>query len=300
MFFAGVDIGGTTVKICVISSAGRIVYQTTIGSVKGNPEALADRICAALSVFRSPIAAVGISCAGTVDTAAHLISASNLRWEQVPFEAMMEIRMRCPVLADNDVAGALRAEHAAGVCVREKNVVYVSLGTGIGGAMLVDGRPYRGFDNTGGEIGHMITHADGLPCTCGGRGCFEQYASSSALTKKAGVPAREFFRRVRAGDEAFIRILDEYTHELCIGLSGLVHIFRPEMLILGGGVGSAGDVLLERVRTEMTERTPSLPGKPMPRIVGALMGNNAGAIGGCFLAAEAVGAAIEASQLQVR
>ncbi len=299
MFFLGLDIGGTTVKGCVISDGGRIVYQITIGSVKGDPDALAESVITAMSNFRSSIAAVGISCAGTVNTGTHLISASNLKWDNVPFEAIMEMKMRCPVIADNDVSGALRAEHAVGVCAGENNVVYIALGTGIGGAFLINGVPWRGPDNTGGEIGHMITHADGLPCACGGRGCFEQYASSSALVKKAGCPAREVFRRVRAGDEDTIRILDEYVHELCVGLTGIIHIFRPEMLILGGGVGSAGEALLSRVRRELDTNAPGLQGLAMPRIVTPRLGNAAGSVGACFLAADAIGVTIRTESFQL-
>ena len=299
MFFLGLDIGGTTVKGCVMSDGGRVVYQITIGSVKGDPDALANAIITALSGFRSTISAVGISCAGTVNTRTHLISASNLKWDSVPFEAIMEIKLGCPVIADNDVSGALRAEHAVGVCVNENNVVYIALGTGIGGAFLINGEPYRGSDNTGGEVGHMITHADGLPCACGGRGCFEQYASSSALTKKAGCPAREIFRRVRAGDESMIRILEEYCHELCIGLRSVIHMFRPDMLILGGGVGSAGEALLSRVRQEFERDPAGLRGLAMPRIVTPRLGNSAGSVGACFLAAEAIGVTIRTETFQL-
>ena len=299
MFFLGLDIGGTTVKSCVMSDSGRIVYQFTIGSVKGDPDALARNILTAMSHFRSSIAAVGISCAGMVNTGTHLISASNLKWRDVPFEAIMEMKTGCPVIADNDVSGALRAEHEVGICVGEKNVAYIALGTGIGGAFLIGGKPYRGTDNTGGEVGHIITHADGLPCACGGRGCFEQYASSSALTKKAGCPAREIFRRVRAGDESMIRILEEYCHELCLGLVSIIHIFRPDMLILGGGVGSAGEALLSRVRRELDENAPGLKGLLMPRIVTPRLGNAAGSVGACFIAAEAIGVTIRTEEFQL-
>ncbi len=297
MFFAGIDIGGTTVKSTVMNEFGRIVYQSTIGSVKGDPYKLAENIASGLSGFRSPITAAGLSCAGTVNRITHTITASNLKWMEVPFESIMEEVLHCPVAADNDVAGALCAESRAGVCAGEKYVVYISLGTGIGGAFLVDGKPFRGFDNTGGEIGHFITHADGLPCPCGGRGCFEQYASSGSMTKRAGVPVREIFRQVRAGNPQMIAILNDYVHELCIGLAGIVHIFRPHMVVLGGGIGAAGEELLGRVRAEMEGHCPSIPNTPMPVFVSAMLGNLAGSVGGCFLAGDLMGVPIRVEDM---
>jgi len=297
VFFAGIDIGGTTVKSTIMNEYGRIVYQNTIGSVKGDPCLLADHIAGSLSGFRSPIAAAGLSCAGQVNRETRLVNAGNLKWRDVPFMDIMEQALRCPVDADNDVAGALYAESQVGVCVGERYVAYISLGTGIGGAFLIDGRPYRGWDNTGAEVGHMITHAGGLPCSCGGRGCFEQYACSSALTKRAGVPVREVFRQVRAGVPEMIDILDDYVHELCIGLAGIVNVFRPRMVVLGGGIGSAGEVLLSRVRYEMTHNCPSIPEGPMPVFVSASLGNLAGSVGGCFLAAEIMGVQIQVEDI---
>lgn len=297
MFFAGIDIGGTTVKSTIMNEYGRIVYQSTIGSVKGDPYKMAEDIAIGLAGFRSPIASAGLSCAGQVNRETRLVTASNLQWLDVPFIDMMEDVLRCPVDADNDVAGALYAESQVGVCAGEDYVAYISLGTGVGGAFLIGGRPFRGWDNSGGEIGHMITHAGGRPCSCGGRGCFEQYACSSALTRPAGVPVREIFRQVRAGVPQMIAILDEYVHELCIGLAGIIHVFRPHMVVLGGGIGSAGDVLVSRVRYEMQHNCPSIPNSPMPAIVSATLGNLAGSVGGCFLAAEIVGVQIHVQDM---
>ena len=301
MFFTGIDIGGTTVKSCIMNDAGRIVYQSTIGTVKGDPETLARNIVLSLSGFRSPISAIGISCAGRVNTLTHMITAANLQWRNVPFELIMENIAGCPVAADNDVSGALRSESRVGVCVGETDVLYVSLGTGIGGAVLINGESYRGYDNTGIEIGHIITHADGLPCTCGGRGCFEQYASSTALKMRSGVPTREVFRQVRAGNPEMTHILDNYVHELCIGLAGLIRVFSPHMVVLGGGIGSAGEILLTRVRRELSENCASIPYEPLPIIESAKLGNTAGSVGGCFLAGDLMGVPIQVNgELEIR
>ena len=298
MFFAGIDIGGTTVKSTIMNENGRIVYQSTIGSVKGDPDQLAANIAAGLSGFRSPITAAGLSCAGKVNRETRLITATNLKWLEVPFEEIMENALQCPVTADTDVAGALYAESRVGACVGEKYVAYVSLGTGIGGAFLVDGKPFRGYNNTGGEVGHMITHAGGKPCPCGGKGCFEQYASSSSMTRRAGVPVREIFRQVRAGNPDMIALLDDYVQELCIGLAGIVHVFFPHMVVLGGGIGSAGEILVSRVRTVMETNCPSLPHSPMPMFVSAQLGNLAGSVGGCFLAGDMVGVPIHVEDME--
>ena len=168
------------------------------------------------------------------------------------------------------------------------SILFFSIGTGIGGAFLIDGRPFRGYNNTGGEIGHMITHADGLPCACGGRGCFEQYASATALSRMAGgIPVPEVFARAEAGDPSMSDVLDAYAHELAVGLSGLFAVFRPQVLVIGGGVSEAGEPFLRRVRFHAYEKCPSTPAQEKPDIRLARLGNMAGVIGGAALAAAA-------------
>lgn len=289
MFFAGIDVGGTTVKLGVMDENGQIVFKGAVNSIVDNPEAMADRIAQALSDYAGKLAAAGISCAGRVNSQTNLVIAGNLKWVDVPFGKLVEERLGCPVAIDNDVAGALMAEWKFGACKGEKNVVYISFGTGVGGAFLIDGETFRGYNNTGGEIGHMITHAEGLPCACGGHGCYEKYAAATALIRMAGgLEPREIFRRAEAGDEEMNAVLDAYVHEIAIGLSGLICVFRPQLVVVGGGISNAGEPLLRRLRDHVFNKCPSIPNQEKPRVELAMMGNDAGMIGGCAMAMELV------------
>lgn len=285
MCYAGIDIGGTSVKLCMMDKQGSIVWEGSIPTIPGDAALMADRITAALQASGIAFKAAGISCAGRVFKATGKVIASNLKWMNVPFVSMMEERLGCPVVIDNDVAGALYGEWSIGSCRHVNYVAYVILGTGVGGAFIIDGKPFRGHNNTGGEVGHMITHADGLPCACGGRGCFEQYASAPALSRMAGgLPTQEIFRLAAEGDADMQRILDEYAHELAIGLANIIGTFRPELVVLGGGLANAGDALLNRVKDQLHHHCPSMPTQEIPEIRLATLGNKAGMIGGAMMA----------------
>lgn len=287
MYYAGIDIGGTSVKWCIADDNGTLVQEGAIPTIIADPAALADAIATTLEATGFPFVSAGISCAGRVNKETDTIIASNLKWRDIPFRSIMENRLGCPVSIDNDVAGALMGEWAQGACRDERYVAYLTLGTGVGGAFLIDGKPFRGYNNTGGEIGHMVIHGDGLPCACGGRGCFEQYASATALSRMAGgVDAKEIFRRAAQGDAAMAAVLDQYAHELAIGLANIMGIFRPKMIVLGGGVAGAGEALLQRVVHQLRDHCPCMPGQELPRIVTAQLGNKAGMIGGAMMARE--------------
>lgn len=284
MYFAGIDIGGSTIKMCVMDENGVLHHEDAIPTITGDPQALADSVVEAFARVGLPYCALGVSTAGRVNRETNLVIASNLKWMRVPFASIIADTARCPVAIDNDVAGALYGEWSVGACQNTRCVAYVALGTGVGGAFLIDGKPFRGFDNTGGEIGHMITHADGKPCVCGGRGCFEQYASATALANMGGRPPEEIFRLAAQGDAAMNHVLDEYAHELAIGLANIAALFRPEMIVLGGGVAQAGQPLLSRVEDELRLRCPSMPTQTPPPVVAARLGNRAGMIGGAMMA----------------
>lgn len=287
MYYAGIDVGGTTVKLGVLNEDRKTVWRREIPTIRGNAEELSRTIAEALSEADLPLQAAGIACAGRVNLVTRRVTASNLQWDSEPFADLMADALGCPVAIDNDIAGALMGEWKLGACAGEKYVMYMALGTGIGGAFLINGQPFRGWDNTGGEIGHMVTHADGLPCVCGGQGCFEQYASAKALERNAGgISAKEVLLRVERGEMAMRKTLDDYVHELVIGMAGLLSVFRPQLVVIGGGLSLAGEVLLSRIREQLANRCPCLPKQDKPRIVAACLGNDAGFIGGAMMAME--------------
>ena len=284
-YYAGIDIGGTSVKLGIMEEQGNVVWEGSVPTIPGDAPLMADKITAALQESGYAFQAAGISCAGRVFKDTGRVIASNLRWVNVPFVAMMETRLNCPIAIDNDVAGAMYGEWSLGVCRHVNYVAYVILGTGVGGAFIIDGKPFRGYNNTGGEVGHMITHADGLLCACGGHGCFEQYASARALSRMAGgITTQEVFRLAAEGDAHMLQVLDEYAHELAIGLANIIGVFRPQLVVLGGGLAGAGDALLDRVKYQLHNHCPAMPRQEIPKIMLATLGNRAGMIGGAMMA----------------
>ena len=258
MRIAGVDIGGTSIKAGVLED-GKIVYKASARTPFGDPQAVCDLIAGMLQ--GQSAAFVGVGTAGSVQRGGEEVTASNLGWENVSLRRMLEARLGLPVWVDNDAQAALMAEWADGVCKGAECAVYLTLGTGIGGAMIVDGKPYRGRNNLGAEFGHMIIHPDGTRCACGRRGCLEHYASATALRRMAGdLPAKDVIRLAMDGSEEMLRCFHSYVRELCIGLNNLIMAFDPEVIVLGGGLSGAGDFLashcqreLERIFNETTD-----------------------------------------------
>lgn len=287
MYYAGIDIGGTTVKLGIFDEACKMCKSSTVKTVRGDVHALAERIAQGLQEMGLPFVTAGVCTAGCVNLRTGLVRASNLNWNDVPLAQILREVLGCPVAMDNDAAGALMGEWKRGACQGEENILYITLGTGVGGAFVVDGKPLRGHDNMGGEIGHIVTHADGLPCPCGGYGCFEQYASATALMRMAGgLDGAEVFARAAQGDVEMNRVLDVYAHELAIGIANMMALLRFEVVVFGGGVSHAGEALLSRVRDQVYNHCPCLPGRSRPRIVCASLGNSAGVIGAGMLAME--------------
>lgn len=294
MLYAGIDIGGTAVKMGVLDGdTGRLIYTARAETGKLSPENMADAIAALFAEtadamqreYGQPIAGVGAVSAGRVQPATGYVTAGNLDWWDVPFGPMLAQRIGMPVAIDNDVQGALYGEWKGGICRDVENVVYISLGTGIGGAFLINGALFRGLNHEGAEIGHMVTHADGESCTCGGHGCWEAYASATALSRMAGgKEPKEVFDLAAAGNSAMQDVLSRYIHELCIGVSSLSSMFRPDMIVIGGGLCEAGDALFAPLCKELAEDAPSIPHGAVPRVKKASLGNQAGMLGAALMA----------------
>ena len=283
--YAGLDIGGTSVKLGVVGAAGQLLRRASAPTPIGDPSAMA-ALCARLVQENCPEAAgVGVACAGRVDRRTGEVTASNLSWVRAPFAALLKERLGHAPALDNDVQTALYGEWRAGACKGYTDVLYVALGTGIGGGMILRGKPYRGPDNMGGEIGHMVTHAQGDPCPCGRSGCFERYASAKALERMSGgMDARSVFARAQAGDPAMNELLNRYIGELCIGLSNLHALFHPQMTLIGGGLSYAGPFLLDAIRRGLNAPGVLPVDAPTPRVELAALAGDAGVIGAAMMA----------------
>ncbi|MBQ3079164.1 MAG: ROK family protein [Clostridia bacterium] len=286
MYIAGIDVGATNLKFGIFDEAGEMVHMRVVRSIQGNPEDTAAQIDGLIR--EAPVRAemIGVGVPGTVFMPSGLVYSGNLKWPGVKFAEMLSQITSLPVWLDNDAQAALAAETLpGGACFGVENAVYLTLGTGVGGALLIGGKPWRGHDNSGAELGHFITHAGGLKCGCGMYGCFEMYASAGALYRMSGgVRARSVIDRARAGDEKMKRALHTYAREVANGVCSLYMIFRPQAIVLGGGVSAAGDILKKEILSTVRPAYNFSRDDIAAVLRFAVMGNNAGMAGAAALA----------------
>lgn len=285
-YIAGVDIGGTSVKFGVLEDNGNLLYSTQVPSVVGDPAAMVELIVRLVEQSPYHISMVGVGAPGAVLMPQKLVTSGNLKWRNVPLCGMLTSRLNMPVWVDNDAQTQLAAEWWNGACKGLSSVLYLAFGTGVGGALLINGKPWRGHRNTAGELGHIITHAGGELCGCGAKGCYESYASAPALVRMGGgkKSAKEIIDAVRAGDEEMSKVFDGYLHEVALGVAGYYMVFRPEAIVLGGGISAAGEIFLDGVKKAVKEIQPRFD-EGSCRICLAMYRNEAGMRGAAALAA---------------
>jgi glucokinase len=312
----GVDVGGTKVAAGPVSRAGVQLAPPLVGSSRADDTA---SFLSALEAFlrRALVEfdqfgprAIGLACAGTIDSTRGVVVASpNLPLRDVPLAQILEEALSVPVVLENDGNAAVLAEAAGGVAAGLCHVVMLTLGTGVGGGLLLDGRVYRGAGGGAGELGHTIVQAHGRPCLCGSRGCLEMYASGPALVRYAitcaGHPRMDpkgsllalrergkltggaVARLAREGHPGALEAVRELAGWLGVGLVNVTNTFNPEMIVVGGGVGELGELLLEPARDFLRENAMA-PGRDQVRVASAVLGNKAGLVGGALTAWEIV------------
>lgn len=283
MYSIGVDIGGTTVKLGCVQDGTSIIYRDKRQSPR-DPLVMAQTIRGMVAVAqkRFPGAKVGISCAGSMDSQGR-VTASQLGWVAAPLGELLYEQFQRSLPMENDAMSALAAEHIYGSLKNCQTGILITLGTGIGGGLVIGGAPARGYMGLHGEIGHMITHADGRPCSCGQQGCWEMYAAASKLREAAGgMSVREVMSNVRAG--RLMDIWENYIHEVVIGLSSLMMIFAPEIIAIGGGLSNAGDIVIDTIRAGVAQTSAYNTFNPFTQIVSASFQNDAGILGAAALA----------------
>ncbi len=307
MYYVGIDVGGTGVKAGVVDDNGQIIAKASVKTAveKGADAVMEDMAqVAGMAVEQAglemeQIEAIGIGIPGVLDPATGVVPfCTNLGWHQVPvIERMHELTGR-PIFVDNDATVAALAESVAGISAGVKNSVFLTLGTGVGGGIVLDGKVYSGSHGVASELGHQITHAGGEKCTCGNRGCWERYASAtalirmgkeaakahpeSALAKFEDLTAKDVVDSAKAGDEAALAVFDQYTEELAMGMVNIINYLDPEIIAIGGGVSAAGEFLLEPVR-EKLKKYVFYKDLPYAEIKLATMGNDAGIVGAAML-----------------
>lgn len=310
----GVDLGGTKIAVGPVDREGTLLAPPILALTQSSDASsllagLTSTLQQALAEFEQfAPGAVGLACAGTVDgVRGEIIKSPNLPLRDAPVAAMLQVELGLPVVIENDANAAVVAEVAAGVAVGLRDVVMLTLGTGVGGGIIMGGRLYRGANNAAGELGHMVVRAGGLACRCGHRGCLEMYASGPALARYAGVCAKEpacdpgsvllslrgrgelnglaVARLAREGHPGALEAVKQLAGWLGIGLVSLTNIFDPQMIVVGGGVSGLGETLVRPAR-EYVRKNAMPPGRDQVQIEVAALGNKAGLIGGALVAWE--------------
>ena len=309
----GIDIGGTKVLGGVVDELGTVLTSqrrlTPGRSVPDVEDTIVDLV-QTLSADHD-VAAVGIGAAGFVDAArSSVLFSPHLAWRDEPLREALMGRITMPVVVDNDANTAALAECRFGAGVGHRYVLCITMGTGIGGALVIDNRVFRGANGMAGEFGHVQVVPEGHRCECGNRGCWEQYASGNALVRDAGELMRSgspvahgLMERVggdvtrltgplvteaaRAGDPFAIEMFTDIGTWLGVGLAGMTAAFDPSAIVVGGGVSAAGDLLLGPARRTFSRTLTGRGHRPEPPIMQAALGAEAGFIGAADMARSA-------------
>jgi glucokinase len=309
----GIDIGGTKVLGAVVDAAGEIVSLDRRPTEGHDVRKVEDTIVDVVAGFarQYDVAAVGIGAAGFVDVTRTVVMFSpHLNWRREPLRARVAERVRLPVVVDNDANTAALAECRFGAGRGHRFVLCATLGTGIGGALVIDNRVYRGANGMAGEFGHIQVVPEGHRCECGNRGCWEQYASGNALVREARELVRstspmarhlrsvvdgdadaldgpQITQAARDGDPLSIELLADVGRWLGVGLAGMAAAFDPGCIIIGGGLSEAGDLLIDPTRRAFSRSLTGRGHRQEPVVVRAELGPNAGFIGAADMARSA-------------
>jgi glucokinase len=303
----GVDIGGTNIKLGILSPEGRILESGSIPTMAAQgPERVAERARDWLEEHTTrdrEFVAAGIDCAGLVDgSKGYLYFSPNIPgWTDIDLATIFAGKLSLPVVVDNDVNAAAFGEYRYGAGKGTSCFACVTLGTGVGGGLVVDGKLLHGSLGFAGEIGHTVIQIDGPVCSCGKRGHVEAFVAASAIVERArqavrggkesiirdskDLTVKDIDDAARSGDELAALVFMETGRFLGYGLCNLVHLFNPEIIAVGGGVAAAGDLILEPVR-EVIRRNVMDERLAGVRIVQAELGNTASFTGAALLAAE--------------
>lgn len=306
----GIDLGGTAIKAGVVDESNRIVYRHTRPTGGSFEQIVADIAASAnevagqagLKVTDFPCIGVGTPSCINPKTG-RLVFSNNTNWRDVPFREELEKHIPIPAYIGNDANCAIIGEAIAGAAAGCENVVMLTLGTGVGGGIILNGKLFCGADGMGAELGHTPLVAGGTPCTCGINGCLEAYASVTALirqTKEAmeadptsllhahaqktgHVSGRTAFDCAKQGDRTALAVVDRYMEYVANGIGGLINIFRPEIVLIGGGLSNEGDYLLKPLNEKVGKYVFSNDIIGAAPIRKATLGNDAGTIGAANL-----------------
>jgi glucokinase len=306
------DLGGTNLRMAAIDRAGNILHRTKHDTPKSDRtdeivRAITDAAeeCRRAVENNGEIAAVGAAVPATTNsTDGIILKAPNLpALDGFRFSAVISDELNLPVILENDANSAAVGEHWMGASKGFENSVCVTLGTGVGGGIVLGGRVLRGVDGTAGEVGHICVEPLGAPCGCGSRGCVEQYSSASAIVRLVGELENQYPKSVlhnksrrtsldvyeagRTGDELALEVFRQMGFYLGIALADLVNVLNPEVIVIGGGAAAGWDLFINHVRDQIHYRAFREPAQ-RAKLVRAELGDDAGILGAAYLAFEKI------------
>ncbi|MDI9520877.1 MAG: ROK family glucokinase [Bacillota bacterium] len=311
MVYIGIDLGGTKIAAGVTNREGVILAQASAATIAERPykDIVRDMAGCALKALEGAgktiddVETIGVGIPGIADNVTgNVIFCTNLGWHDIPLRDELQKYISKPVFIDNDATVAGLAESQAGVSKNAASSVFLTLGTGVGGGIIINGKPWTGANGVASELGHITLEVDGIPCTCGKDGCLERYCSATALIRmgreavalhpesliltRAGsaenINGKIIIDCAREGDPIAMKVFDRYTKYLALAVNTVISFLDPEMIVLGGGISMAGQYLLDAVKAKIPHY---LMYKTMPYadIKLAVLGNNAGIIGAAML-----------------
>jgi glucokinase len=312
MVYIGIDLGGTGIAVGIVTEEGKIIQKGSAPTLAMRPyqEIVKDMAAVSLEILKEAgltiqdVRSVGIGVPGIANpNTGVVVFCTNLSWHDVPLREEFQKYIDKPVFIDNDATVAGYAESVAGISAGCHSSVFLTLGTGVGGGIVINGKPWSGFHNVGSEIGHITLELDGEPCSCGNKGCLERYCSATAIIRMArqalavhpeslmmelcqnnmeNVNAKLVFDAAREGDETALKIFRRYVKYMAQAINNIIAFLDPEVIVLGGGVSKAGDFLLDAVRAEVPQYL-MFKTMPHPRVEIASLGADAGIIGAAML-----------------
>ena len=325
MIRLGVDLGGTNIAVGVVNEEFKIVHKDSVptGATRPAEEIVADiaalckKVVADAGLSFADVVSVGIAAPGSIDSKAGTVEyANNLPFRHFPITALLseKIGADVPVFVENDANAAAWGEAIAGAAKGTSDSVMVTLGTGVGGGVIINGKLFTGSNGAGAELGHMVIVKDGAPCSCGRKGCWEAYSSATALIRmtneklaqceaegratamtelvkaKGRTTGRTAFDGARAGDAAANEVVSDYVSYLACGIANLINIFQPEILSIGGGISGEGQALLDKLLPLVANESygaDAADASKATKICIAKLGNDAGIIGAAVLGLDA-------------
>lgn len=305
----GLDLGGTSIKYALVDEEGQIMHQDIRpSSATVSAEAVIDQLCKCIEDIEGFLSSkegielkgIGIATPGIIDETDRIVlgGAENIQgWENIPLARIIEEKTQLRTVVANDANAMGLGETMFGAGRNFKHIVFITVGTGIGGAVIIDGKLFNGYANRGTELGHVPFIANGVPCACGSVGCLEAYASTSALVRfftneciEQGIKVQEsnmngefIAARYREGDPLAVKWLNKHCDYLGHGVAGFINTFSPQLIVIGGGLPEAGNFYIEKVR-EAAFRYAMKDCAKNTEIVVAQLGNRAGTIGAASLA----------------